>query len=100
VAEEEDTEEAGEDFMAGEDSAEADFMGEVLEDILLDSLDIPLVVPYLMDFPEVECTVTVVALVVELAAVVHFLEEAHKQLRTIFQVDPTMEDPLAIRLLV
>ena len=44
-----------------------------------------------MDFPEVECTVTAVALVVELAAVVHFLEEAHKQLRTIFQVDPTVD---------
>ncbi|MGD0233832.1 MAG: hypothetical protein ABSC55_04765 [Syntrophorhabdales bacterium] len=38
---------------------------EVLEDILPDSPDIPLVVPYLMDFPEVECTVAAVALVVE-----------------------------------
>ena len=38
---------------------------EVLLDILPDSPDIPLVVPYLMDFPEVECTVAAVALVVE-----------------------------------
>ena len=34
---------------------------------------------------------------VELAAAVHFLEEAHDHLRTILQVDPFMEDLLAGR---
>jgi hypothetical protein len=58
-------EDTGEDLVA---AILGDLVGdteEVLEDIFLDSPDIPLVVPYLMDFPEVECTVAVVALVVE-----------------------------------
>ena len=41
---------------------------------------------------------TLDSLVVELAAVVHFLEEVHDQLRTILQVGLFKEDPLAIRL--
>ena len=101
---EEDT--AGDLVAIQEDLAEVDFMVEVLEDTPPDSLlDAALVAAALVDSLVyiAEASAAVAALVVELAAVVHFLEEAHNHLRTILQVDRFVvdqfkEDPLAIRL--